>query len=136
MKQLIFILVLFALSCSKPTITPVEQDQNVYYRIQQVDIDGTITYSPVRHAVVSTSSAVNDDGDEDDDDGCHPLAIIFETFTATVVDNHTIKINWQAVDEKNVDHYIVEKSLDSKTWTIKTTLAPNSTGIYMVTDKF
>ncbi|MEZ5045645.1 MAG: LamG-like jellyroll fold domain-containing protein [Chitinophagaceae bacterium] len=44
-----------------------------------------------------------------------PLPISFTSFTAEWK-NEKIELNWHVADEKNIEHYIVEKSYDAATW--------------------
>lgn len=143
MKHLILAVAILLVSCSKPKPEVTVENKVLYYRIQQVDNDGTVTYSPVRKINIELpiNSATNDDGegdgeDEDDDEGddddhC-PLSIKFETFTVVKVKN-SIHINWEAENEENVACYIVERSFNSKEWLPISTLPPNN-GIYRVID--
>ena len=158
MKQLIIILAVILLAaCSKPT-QPV-QTNVLYYRIQQVDLDGTKTYTPVRRINVdlvanATSDEDEDDDDNDDDDddddddecdgnGCdddecddhYTLSINFTTFTVRNVKNG-VQINWEADNEQHTSHYIIERSINTKKWTPRLNYIPDYSGKYTVTDKF
>jgi len=154
MKQLIIILAVILLAaCNKPT-PPTLQSDVLYYRIQQVDLDGTVTYTPVRK--IKTEPVANstsdddededededDDDDDDDDEECDddddhlpPLAINFTTFTVRNVKNG-IQIYWEASEEQNTSHYIIERSIDIKNWTPRLNYIPDYSGKYTVTDKF
>jgi hypothetical protein len=142
MKQLIIILAVILLAaCNKPT-PPTLQSDVLYYRIQQVDLDGTVTYTPVRKIKTepvanSTSDDDEDEDDEecDDDDHLPPLAIDFTTFTVRNVKNG-IQIYWEASEEQNTSHYIIERSIDIKNWTPRLNYIPDYSGKYTVTDKF
>ena len=142
MKQLIIILAVILLAaCNKPT-PPTLQSDVLYYRIQQVDLDGTVTYTPVRkikteQVANSTSDDDEDEDDEecDDDDHLPPLAIDFTTFTVRNVKNG-IQIYWEASEEQNTSHYIIERSIDIKNWTPRLNYIPDYSGKYTVTDKF
>ena len=144
MKQLIIILAVILLAaCSKPT--PPLQTNVLYYRIQQVDLDGTKTYTPVRRINVDlTANATSDededddDDDDDDDDECDDhttLAINFTTFTVRNVKNG-IQINWEADDEQNVSHYIIERSIDTKNWVGRLNYVSDLSGKYTITDTY
>jgi len=133
MKRLLLIIAVLFAACTKPTITST--NQLLYYRIKQVDKDGTITYSPVRKIDITLSSDKCDDEDEDDDNDHHTLAIDFETFTITKTKANNIRINWQASNEENVNQYIIERSIDSKNWFSVILIPPNSTGIYTFIDR-
>jgi hypothetical protein len=69
MKHLILAIAILLASCSKPKPEVTTENKTLYYRIQQVDSDGTVTYSPIRtiNIELPTNSATSDD-DEDDDD--------------------------------------------------------------------
>jgi len=136
MKHLILAVAILLASCSKPKPEVLTETKTLYYRIQQVDKDGTITYSPTRKINIElpTNSATNDDGEDDDDDDDHcPLSINFETFTVIKVKN-SICISWEADNEENVMCYIVERSFDTKEWLPISSLPPNLNGIYRVID--
>jgi len=137
MKHLILVVAILLASCSKPKPEVLTETKTLYYRIQQVDNDGTITYSPIRKINIElpTNSATNDDDDDgdhhDQEGGCHPVSIKLETFTVVKVKN-SIYISWEAENEENVMYYIVERSFDSKEWLAISSLPPNLTGIYHV----
>jgi len=140
MKQLIIILAVILLAaCSKPK--PPVQTNVLYYRIQQVDLDGTKTYTPVRRINVDLVATTNcdededDDDDEEDDDHHTTLAINFTTFTVRNVKNG-IQINWEADNEQSVSHYIIERSIDTKNWVGRLNYIPNLSGKYTITDNF
>lgn len=145
MKQLmIAIAIIILAACSKPT--PPTQSDVLYYRIQQIDLDGTKTYTPVRRIKVeSVASATSDedeeddedeDDDNDDDEECEDhttLAINFTTFTVHNVKNG-IQINWEADNEQNVSHYIIERSIDTKNWVGRLNYVSDLSGKYTITD--
>lgn len=139
MKRLmIAIAIMILASCSKPT-TPI-QSGVLYYRIQQVDLDGTKTYTPVRRIKVeSVASATSDEDDDDEDEDenehghCTPLAINFTTFTVHNVKNG-IQVNWEADNEQNVSHYIIERSIDTKNWVGRLNYVSDLSGKYTITD--
>jgi len=152
MKQLlILITIVLLVACSKPNIVP--ENKTLYYRIQQVDLDGTVTYTPVRKIKTEPVANLTDDEDEDEDDDdeddddeddddedgdCddhYTLAIDFTTFTIRNVKNG-IQVNWEADDEQNVSHYIIERSIDTKNWIGRLNYTPNHSGKYTVIDKF
>ena len=138
MKHLILAVAILLASCSKPKPEVLTETKTLYYRIQQVDKDGTITYSPTRKINIElpTNSATNDDGEDDDDDDDHdhcPLSINFETFIIIKMKN-SIFISWEASNEENVMCYIVERSSDTKEWLSISSLSPNLNGIYRVID--
>jgi hypothetical protein len=132
MKHLILAIAILLASCSKPKPEVTTENKTLYYRIQQVDNDGTVTYSPIRtiNIELPTNSATSDDGEDEDDDHC-PLSIKFETFTVVKVKN-SICISWEADNEENVMCYIVERSFNSKEWSSISSQPPNLTGIYYV----
>jgi hypothetical protein len=160
MKQLVIIIAVILLAaCSKPT--PPVQTNILYYRIQQIDLDGTKTCTPVRRIKVDLAANAtsdedeedeedqeDDDGDDDDDDDedeeeeeddeCdddYTLAINFTTFTVRNVKNG-IQINWEADDEQNVSHYIIERSIDTKNWVGRLNYIPDLSGKYAITDTY
>jgi len=137
MKHLILAIAILLASCSKPKPEVTTENKTLYYRIQQVDNDGTVTYSPIRtiNIELPTNSATSDDDEDDDDeddDDC-PLPIKFETFTVVKVKN-SIFISWEASNEENVMYYIVERSFNSKEWSSISNIPPNLNGIYRVID--
>jgi hypothetical protein len=135
MKHLILAVAILLASCGKPKPEVTTENKTLYYRIQQVDNDGTVTYSPIRaiNIELSTNSAINDDGEDDEDDDDCPLSIKFETFTVVKVKN-SICISWEADNEENVTCYIIERSFNSKEWSSISNIPPNLNGIYRVID--
>jgi len=149
MKQLIIVIIaaIVLAACSKPT--PPLQTNVLYYRIQQIDLDGTKTYTPVRRIKVDLVTNATSDEDEDDDDDededededddeCndgYTLAINFTTFTVRNVKNG-IQINWEADDEQNVSHYIIERSIDTKNWVGRLNYVSDLSGKYTITDTY
>ena len=128
-------------ACSKP-----EQRTAIatlFYRIEQTDLDGTITLSPVKRITLDVNSATSDDDeddneddddDDDDDHDCTTLAIDFESISVSQTKTGTVRINWQATDESSVDHYSVQKSTDCRSWHNRSFTIPNSSGQYSVLD--
>jgi hypothetical protein len=139
MKQLIIILAVILLAaCNKPA--PPVQTNVLYYRIQQIDLDGTKTYTPVRRinvdlAANATSDEDEDDDDDEDDDHHTILAIDFTTFTVRNVKN-SIQIYWEADNEQSVSHYIIERSIDTKNWVSRLNYVSDLSGKYTLTDNF
>jgi hypothetical protein len=141
MKQLIILITIVLLAaCSKPNI--VLENKTLYYRIQQADLDGTVTYTPIRKIKTESVANATTDEDEDDDDdedgdcdGHYTLAIDFTTFTVSNVKNG-IQVNWEADNEQNVSHYIIERSNDTKNWITKLNYIPDHSGKYTILDTF
>ena len=142
MKQMIIALAVLLSACSKP-----EQKEiitTLLYRIEQTDIDGTVTLSPVKRITpnINSSTTDEDEDEEDDDDDeneddhdCYPLAIDFESITVVETKTGDIKVEWQAASESTVDHYSVQRSTNSKDWTNRSFTPVNGTGKYLVLDK-
>ena len=131
MNKLILMVLLLS-SCSKNI--PIEKSNDVktvYYRLEDVNKDGLSYFSPVR--VVNINSAVSDDNHPNCPN--HPLPIILSSFTVTKQKDNTINLSWTAVDEYTTNYYNVQKSLDSKEWTIIGKVIPNTTGTYKFIDK-
>lgn len=49
-------------------------------------------------------------------DQISPLPVELLSFTADAVDNKIVHLNWETASEQNSDKFIVERSLDGKTW--------------------
>ena len=129
MKQLLFLTAVLLTACNKPII--LTETKTLYYRIQQVDVDGTITTSPIRKVNLTVSNATNATTDDDDHDhhdqgGCHPVAIKFETFVVTVSKDNSIRVSW----------YIIERSTDSKNWVARLNYIPDLSGKYTIIDTY
>lgn len=143
MKQLLFLAVIFLTACNKPIISI--QNEILYYRLQQVDIDGKIFTSPIRHvrSIDAKDGNHDDDHDEDEDDdddndhNCDStvLPIKIETFIVTKFNNNQIRIYWEAENEDKVRYYIVERSTDLKNWEERIKCIPNPLGKYLIIDK-
>ena len=62
-----------------------------------------------------------------------PLPVRLLSFTAA--ENGAVNtINWKTATEINVRHFVIEKSIDGKNWTIVGELAPNTSKIYRLDD--
>ena len=135
MKYLIFAVLLLT-ACSKPTITTYDT-KKVFYKLQEVDVDGKVIESPTRSTNVAIQSKDGDEGhhDEDEDDDDCPLPIKIETFVVVRLNSNTIKVYWEATNEENVSHYNILKSFDTKTW-VNSVSIEKGDGKYTYIDKF
>jgi hypothetical protein len=145
MKYLIFAVFLLA-ACSKPTITTYDT-KKVFYKLQEIDVDGKVIESPTRSTNVAIQSKDGDEGhnddddndddddDNDDDDNDCPLPIKIETFVVVRLNSNTIKVYWEATNEENVSHYNILKSFDAKTW-VNSVSIEKGNGKYTYIDKF
>lgn len=72
MKYLILAVILLSACSKKQTLIETqEQLKTIYYLIEEVDNDGNITKTPIRHIdVFSSTSATNDEehGEDDEDE--------------------------------------------------------------------
>jgi hypothetical protein len=136
MKQRILALAVLLSACSKPQQREIIN--TLFYRIEQTNVNGTVTLSPVKRITPNINSAINDEGegdDDDDDHGHHTLAIDFESITVFENKSGDIQINWQAESESEVDHYSVQRSTNCADWTDRSFTPVNGTGKYSVLDK-
>lgn len=138
MKHLIYIPLLFLISCTK-SVSPTIQSKTIFYKIQEVDNGGTITESEIKQINLETSLYSKNE-DDDDHDGHHcgdttVLSITVGTFNLTKINPNSVKIYWESENEDNVKYYYVQKSYDSKKWEI-IDLEPKNLGKYTVIDKF
>lgn len=88
MKKNLLILIIAFSSCTKlDVITEIQPDtDDIYYRIKEVDVNGVTSTSIVRYIdIISDESAVEDHGEEEEDEDHHCLPIKLETFTLTLV---------------------------------------------------
>ena len=148
MKQLLFLAIILLMACSKPTI--LTETKTLYYRIQQVDKDGKTYTSVTRYVRVDDTLVARDgeegdddddddeDEDEDDDDHCDTtvLPIKIGTFAVSKIDNSRIRVSWEAENEQEVDHYIIERSTDLKNWVVRLNYIPDLSGKYTITDTY
>ena len=135
MKYLIASLILLS-SCSKNNNLVETQPQSIYYVISEVDKNGETTKTQIEHInLVTTNSAV--EGDSTGGQNCphHPLPISITSFNVTLSKSNLINISWTSLTEDNVDHYEIEKSLDSKKWDKLVNIIPNG-GTYSYIDKY
>ena len=132
MKRILIAAALLTASCSKQVNNPVVDTTTTFYRLQEVAKDGSVEFSPIRTATVDAATA----GDNNPPN-CphHPLAIVVGSFSVVKQKDNTLKLQWQAVDESNIDHYTVERSYDSKTWSERGIVTPSGTGYYSYLDK-
>lgn len=140
MKHLIYITLLFLISCTKsPSFT--SQSKIIFYKIQEVDNNGRITESEVRHikSEISLTSKDEDEGEDDDDEhDCGDttvLPISIGAFILTKITPNSVKIYWESENEDNVNFYNVVKSYDSKKWEI-INIKPKNLGKYSVIDTY
>jgi len=139
MKHLIYISLLFLISCTKST-SPIIQSKTIFYKIQEVGNSGAITESEIKHINLETSLySKNEDDDDDDHDGhdCGDttvLSITVGTFNLTKITPNSVKIYWESENENNTKYYNVQKSYDSKSWEI-IDFKPKKLGKYTVIDK-
>ena len=131
MKHLIYITLLFLISCTKsPSFT--SQSKIIFYKIQEVDNNGIITESEVRH-INSEISLTSKNEDDHYCDDTTVLPITIGTFNLTKITPNSVKIYWESENEDNVNHYNVVKSYDSKEWEI-IDIEPKNLGKYSVID--
>jgi hypothetical protein len=135
MKYLIFAVLLLT-ACSKPTITTYDT-KKVFYKLQEIDVDGKVVESPTRSTNVAIQSKDGDEGhhDHDEDDDDYPLPIKIETFVVVRLNSNTIKVYWEATNEDNVSHYNILKSFDAKIWDNSISIEKGD-GKYTYIDKF
>jgi len=137
MKHLIYISLLFLISCTKST-SPIIQSKTIFYKIQEVGNSGAITESEIKHINLETSLySKNEDDDDDDDDhdgDTTVLSITVGTFNLTKITPNSVKIYWESENENNTKYYNVQKSYDSKLWEI-IYFEPKKLGKYTVIDK-
>ena len=145
---MIALAVLLASCAKKENLTVITVDPSyVYYRIQEVDKDGTVTYSEIETVSKKSStgfvgnlpSASEDEGGHDhdgDDDHDHcPLPVKFTSFTVTKINDQNVRLYWEVATEESVDSYNIEKSIDGKTWNVIRIIACDMTGSYNANDK-
>ena len=136
MKHLILAVLLLS-SCSKKEtlIESQQQIKTIYYFIEDVNNDGKIVKTPIKHIdIMPTNSSTKDhDHDGDDDDDNHTLPIDITTFTLTLTKTNSVSIKWESVNEENTHHYQIQKSYDSKSWNKIYEVIPNG-GKYSYTD--
>ena len=126
-------------SCSKSDVAlPQNSSNSIFYRIVEIDTDGSIFYTPVQHVEMYTDNLDGDwedDDDDDDDDDHYPLPIKIKTFTAIRISSKVVRIQWSAENESSVLKYLVERSDDTKTWKVINQQEKLSNSIYEIFDK-
>ena len=155
-KHMKYLIILFAIalaSCGKPSqpLISASGDNVAFYKITEVDINGKSFTTPVKRISLTSNFGKNggnhndddhddhegNDQDDDDDDhgGCDTtvLPIKISSFLVTLNDPSTILITWESQNEDNTSHYIVEKSMDTKSWAI-IAQREKSFGFYSVKD--
>lgn len=136
MKSLILAVFLLA-ACTKSTISTYEI-KKVFYKIEEVDRDGTKSYSEVRSTqttILNKDEDEDEDDDDDEDDHHHcPLPIKIGSFSVVKLNSTDVKLYWESENEDNVSHYNIMKSFDTKTWNNVTKVEKGS-GIYTYIDK-
>jgi hypothetical protein len=114
MKQLMLCLLVLLASCTKPLIETETQKETLYYRIEQVDEDGTKTYSQVETIKIKAESCDGEDDDDDDDD--HTLSVTFVSFYVALDKSNRPLLKWQVENEMPTNTYNIQRSIDAKSW--------------------
>ena len=142
MKYLILFFAVALFACTKPQPVIYATGDNVcFYKITEVDINGKSTSTPVRRISFTTNfdgdehDEDDDDDDDDDHDGCDTtvLPINISSFLVTLSSPSTVLIKWESQNEENTSYYIVEKSIDLKSW-MPIAKCNKSLGAYSVKD--
>lgn len=149
MRQLLFLVAVLLVACSKPEI--LTKTETLYYRLQEVNEDGSVYTSAIQHVKVNNTEVArdgdddededddeDDDNDNDDDDHCDTtvLPIKMETFIVTKINNNHIRVSWEAENEEGVSHYIIQRSTDLKTWVGRLNYIPDLSGKYTIIDTY
>ena len=138
MKKLVFFTAIILAACTKSKTTT--NNQTIYYRLQEVDVDGKVTTSPIRYVkLYEMVTTIKDGGhheqhDGDDDDSTLPIKL--ETFVVTKINNNQIRIDWEADNEQCISYYIIEKSTDSKNWVARLKYIPDLSSKYTIIDTY
>jgi len=143
-KHMKYLIILFAIalaSCEKPSQPSIyASGENVaFYKITEVDINGKSVTTPVKRvSLANTFVEDEDDDDHDGDDhdgGCDTtvLPINISSFLVTLSGPSTVLIKWESQNEDNTSHYIVERSMDTKSW-LPIAQREKSFGVYNVKD--
>ena len=145
MKNIIPTLSLLALSylfssCTKEEV--IVEDyivDNLFYRLEMVDMDSTTKYSNIvitRTPMTLTQSRIQgleiptSDGDDDDDDyepknfcekypksiKCRTLPALLEYFKIDKIGSNYVTLKWKSLDETNFKVYNLQRSRDAKTY--------------------
>jgi uncharacterized protein (DUF488 family) len=140
------LLTLALFSCKKNTETTSSLEQKIYfYRLSVIDVDSSMTQTPVRVAktdqIVEVVGSVNDDGNETVDctkrpnhTKCKSLPIHMEYFEV-YEENQTVVIEWKTSLEDNVARFEVQRSEDGLNFYTSKIVSPKGPSVYKVKDK-
>ena len=103
-------ILLFFISCNKQQVSDAKQSNINYFKISQVNYDGTQYSTPIRVVKDFLSSAPQSD---DTSYNTTPLNITY--FDAFLVDEK-IKLHWICHEEQDISYYLLYKSTNSKQW--------------------
>lgn len=126
------LLVLLA-SCAKPLIETEIKKETLYYRIEELDEDGTKTYSQVETIKIKVESC-DGEGDDDDDDDDHTLAVTFVSFSVVLDKSNRPLLKWQVENEMPTNIYNIQRSIDAKSWQNITIVHASGAPIYSYID--
>lgn len=152
-----FLLILLCLfiSCTKDEV--ITEDYIVatlYYRLEVVDLDSTVTYSSIvatKTPITFTQSRMLDDdgGNEYDDDDnpknfctrypnsikCRALPVTLEYFKIDKVGSGFVSLKWKSLNESNFKVYSIQRSRDARTYKNIAEVKPKGSSEYIYTDK-
>lgn len=138
----LFFLLIVICSCTKnnPVSNSIPIPSTLYYRIQEKDLDDSVTYSKVvvisntKQTTIVTDAGGNPKNCSNTDpqdpwyiEHCSSLPITFIALSAQLNDK-TIVLNWQTGIEVNVKVFIVQRSMDGKTYNNVVTVNPKGVG--------
>lgn len=105
MKQLLFISVLFIVSCQKEPDYIIFK-RPLFYRLAVYDLDGSVNHSKTLY--IKVTEIISEKG-KDKDDKCLPL---FYSYISIQGINNRAVLRWKTTYEQNLDKFVVERSFD------------------------
>lgn len=146
MKTLILLAILSLVSCTKEVVVEDYIIATLYYRLEMVDLDSTISYSKIVATKTSMVQSRVPDNDDDDDDPknfcqrypnsikCKTLPVVLEYFRIDKVGPNYVTLKWKSLHESNFKVYNVQRSRDARTYKNIGQVKPASSE-YTYTDK-
>jgi hypothetical protein len=134
MKALLPLLLITLFSCSKIDLTKKIETNILFYKINQVNLDGKEFSTPIKVVRLSyTDKPPYPPRPQDSCDDC-TLPIEIQFFNATYIGQNKVRLDWECPHEDDVSHYIVCKSYDSKDW-INSIVVAKQKEVYLYIDK-
>jgi len=114
-----FLLTLTVISCEKEQEPQYfEKNTNYFYRLAAYNPDSIVDYSTVARISVTEDIQTFSDGEDEKKEKEMPELLPLKLVYFKVgTENGKIMIAWQHTDESDVVKYVIEKSIDTSSWT-------------------